>query len=180
MTRIFGPPPSPPPIQRKAGLEPPIPSHGLIFDDGEPLETYHHRTAMGLLIESAEWALLAAGRDDFDVGGNMFVYYSAEQRMNKDFRGPDVFIVLGVEGKRERKGWVLWEEDWKFPDVIVELLSPSTIKVDRVIKKDLYEQGFKTQNYFIYDPENPEVFEGWCLDARGTCQSLLPNGKGQL
>jgi Uma2 family endonuclease len=110
--------PHPTPLPVELSDPPPIPDHELIFDDGEPLETFRHRNAMNLLIESATCALAAMGRDDYYVGDNMFLYYSAEQRMNKDFRGPDFFAVLGVDGYRERKGWVLWQEDWKFPDVI--------------------------------------------------------------
>lgn len=53
--------------------------------------------------------------------------------MNRDFRGPDFFAVLGVEANRE------------------ELLSPSTAAVDRGVKKDLYEQVFRTPDYFVFD-----------------------------
>nr|WP_322505530.1 hypothetical protein [Chroococcidiopsis cubana] len=45
------------------------------------------------------------------------------------------FVALDVDGSRERQGWVVWEEDGRYPDVIVELLSPSTAKVDRGVKK---------------------------------------------
>lgn len=37
-----------------------------------------------------------ADRQGFYVGGNMFVYFSLQQVRNKDFRGPDVFVALGV------------------------------------------------------------------------------------
>jgi hypothetical protein len=47
----------------------------------------------------------------------MFVYYSRDQAMNRDFRGPDFFLVLDVDGSRERQGWVVWEEGGRYPDV---------------------------------------------------------------
>jgi Uma2 family endonuclease len=178
MTTSLNPAKLPTPAQ--IPCDPPIPDSQLIFDDGEPLETLRHRLAMNLLIDSAQSALLGAERNDFFVGGNMFVYYAADQRMNRDFRGPDFFAVLGVERERERKGWVLWQEDWKFPDVIIELLSSSTAQVDKGIKKDLYEQRFKTPNYFIYDPFDPNSLQGWHLDAQGQYQPLQPNPKGWL
>jgi len=68
---------------------------------------------------------LAARRPDYFVGGNMFFYFSLLQTRKNDFRGPDVFIALGVE-HRDRKSCVMWEEDGKAPDVIIELTSEST------------------------------------------------------
>jgi Uma2 family endonuclease len=84
--------------------EPSPPPTDLIFDDGEPLETNRHRIAMNVLIDSALQAL--SSRSDFFTGGNMFVYYSRTQAMNRDFRGPDFFVVLDVNGDRERQGWM--------------------------------------------------------------------------
>ena len=80
--------------------------------------------------------------------------------MNRDFRGPEFFVALGVDGARERQGWVVWEEEGHYPDVIVELLSPSTAAVDKGIKKKLYEQISRTADYFVYDPFNPNSLEG--------------------
>ncbi len=42
----------------------------------------------------------------------------------------DDFVVLNVEGTRSRQGWVVWDEEGRYPDVIVELMSPSTKNVD--------------------------------------------------
>jgi Uma2 family endonuclease len=157
--------------------ERPNPPANLIFDDGEPLETNRHRIAMNVLIRSIQQAF--ADRSDFFAGGNMFVYYSQDQAMNRDFRGPDVFVALDVEGCRERQGWVVWEENGHYPDVIVELLSPSTAAVDRGVKKNLYERIFKTANYFCFDPFNPGSLEGWHLVGR-TYQPLQLGDCGWL
>jgi len=75
--------------------EVPLSTSDLIFDDGEPLESNRHRTAMNALIRSLHEAW--AHRNDFFVGGNMFIYYSNRQIRNEDFRGPDFFVVLGVD-----------------------------------------------------------------------------------
>ena len=40
----------------------------------------------------------------------MFLYFSKTQAKNNDFRGPDVFVVMNTS-RRERKSWVVWEED---------------------------------------------------------------------
>jgi Uma2 family endonuclease len=156
---------------------PPPASADLPFDDGEPLESNRHRIAMNALIRSTLQAL--GDRTDFFAGGNMFVYYSRVQRMNRDFRGPDFFVALDVDGRRERKAWVVWEEDGRYPDVIVELLSPSTEAIDQGEKKDLYEQTFRTADYFVFDPFKPESLRGWHLVNR-RYQALQPNAQGWL
>jgi len=164
-------------LQPAVDWEHPTPPTNLIFDDGESLESNRHRIAMNVLIDSALTAL--AGRRDSFVGGNMFVYYSQNQAMNRDFRGPDFFVTLDVDGDRERQGWVVWEEEGRYPDVIVELMSPSTAKVDRTVKKELYERVFRTADYFIFDPFKPTAFEGWHLTDR-RYQSLMSNEQGWL
>ena len=167
--------------QEWATIEPyevPMPPTDLIFDDGEPLETNRHRIAINVLIDSVNQAM--AEREDYFVGGNMFVYYSSTQAMKRDFRGPDCFVVLDVDGSRERQGWVVWEEEGKYPNVIIELMSPSTAKVDRGVKKTLYEQTFRTSQYYVYDPFDPQSLEGWQLDQKQRYQPLVANERGWL
>jgi len=69
-------------------------------------------------------------------------------RPRRAFRGPDVFIVLNVDGNIRRQKWVVWEEGGRYPNVIFEFLSPSTRQIDRTTKKELYEQVFRTQEYY--------------------------------
>lgn len=156
---------------------PALPPTDLVFDDGVPLESNRHRLAMNLLIDSAYAAL--APRQDFYAGGNMFVYYSLQQIKNRDFRGPDFFVALNVDGEKERQGWVVWEEGGKYPDVIVELMSPSTANVDLTEKKDIYEQIFNTKQYFVYNPADPVSLQGWELQGNQFV-ALQPNDKGWL
>jgi Uma2 family endonuclease len=100
----------------------------LPSDDGIPMETQRHGLQMQLLVRPLSQWLKTQGREAF-VGGNMFVYFSPNQVRNDDYRGPDVFVVLDVP-RRERKSWVVWEEE-KAPDVVIELLSESTAKKDK-------------------------------------------------
>lgn len=158
--------------------EPTLPPTDLIFDDGEPLETNRHRIAMNALIRSLPSAL--ADRDNYFVGGNMFVYYSSAQVRNKDFRGPDFFVVLGIDGRTDRQGWVVWEENGRYPDVIVELMSSSTAEADTGVKKDIYEQIFRTPDYYVFDPFNSDSLQGWHLDANQRYMPLTPNEQGWL
>ncbi len=132
----------------------------LPYDDGEPMESQRHLYQMMLLIETLK--LHWAGRDDYFVGGNMAVYFSSAQVKHNDFRGPDFFLVLGVDGKRERKSWVVWDED-KSLDLVIEILSESTAAFDRAGKKQIYFDNLRVPEYFYYDPYNGE-FAGF---ARG-------------
>lgn len=157
---------------------PPMPPTDLIFDDGEPLESNRHRIAMNALIRSLQQAW--ADRNDFFTGGNMFVYYNSAQARNKDFRGPDFFVVLDVDGNNSRQGWVVWDEGGRYPDVIVELMSPTTAKVDTTTKKDIYERVFRTRDYFVFDPFKPNSLQGWRLDVHLRYQRIAPNGQGWL
>ena len=154
------------------------PPTDLIFDDGEPLESNRHRIAMNALIEAV--TLAYEGREDYFAGGNMFIYYSSKQARNRDFKGPDVFITLNVDGTKERQGWVVWQEEGRYPDVIVELMSPSTAKVDRGKKKDLYERTFRTEYYFIYDPFEENSLEGWRLGGNLRYEAIAPNDRQWL
>jgi len=145
----------------------------LPCDDGEPMETPRHREQMEVLIRSlqAHWS----ERHDYYVGGNMFLHY--DPRSRKKFRGPDFFLVMNVEN-RERKSWVVWQEGMRFPDVIIELLSDSTRNVDKGEKKTLYEQVFRTAEYYLYDPFSQE-FVGYHLHGIHY-KEVQPDGRGQL
>lgn len=147
----------------------------LPYSDGEPMESERHFAQMRLLIESLRSWLDA--REDGYLGGNMFVYYSLAQVKNQDFRGPDFFATLGVP-KKERKSWVCWEEG-KTPDVVIELLSESTARVDKGEKKQIYQNRLHVPEYFWYDPFAPEDWAGFQLQA-GTYQPIAPNAQGQL
>jgi len=147
----------------------------LPCDDGEPMETLRHRLQMELLIHSIDpWA---RARGDCFVGGNMFLYFSSEQLRGKDFRGPDFFVTLGVS-PRERKSWVVWDEE-KGPDLIVELLSESTAHIDKTEKKRVYQDRLRVAEYFWYDPWNPEDFAGFIL-TDGRYRPLLPRTVGRI
>lgn len=158
-------------------VRPPPNSRDLIVDDGEPLESARHCQQMEVLIRSLETAW--EHRTDFYAGGNMFLYYSETQSRRNDFRGPDVFVVLGTN-RRERRAWVVWEEDGKAPDVIIELLSESTAHIDRNEKMRLYSRVLKVGEYFLFDPWTSEL-EGYTLDAaRGVYVRKDHDAKGRV
>ena len=130
---------------------------------------------MDLLIETLQPWIRA--RSDGFVGGDMFVYYSLEQVKNKDFKGPDFYAVVGVP-KGERLSWVCWEEG-KSPDVVIELLSPSTAKYDKTKKKDIYQNAMKVGEYYWYDPFDSDELKGFQIQ-NGRYQEIQPDAQGNL
>jgi hypothetical protein len=101
----------------------------------------------------------------------------AENLEPKAFRGPDVFWIGGV-ARYLRRYWAAWNEGGRLPDMIIELLSPSTAKIDRTVKKDLYARVFRTKEYFMVDPETLRV-EGFDLAGR-TYQPKAPAAQGRM
>ena len=149
----------------------------LPYEDGEPLESNWHRIQINLLVDLTHqlWSF----RDDYFVGGNMFVYFSARQASRHEYRGSDFFLVREVAPKPERRSWKTWEEEDRFPDLIVELLSPTTATVDLTTKKRLYARTFRTPEYFAYDKDTRQLY-GWRLGEGVAYHSLLPNERGWL
>lgn len=168
---------TPPPLltDPEPALETLLPQVELISEDGVPLESDWHRIEINLLIELVQQHY--AGRTDYYAGGNMFIYFSEEQARNRDFRGPDFFFVRGVSPEPLRLYWAVWKEQGRYPDAIIELLSPTTAREDRTRKKDVYERTFRTPDYFCYDPGERKL-EGWHLS--GTYRSLTVDARGWL
>jgi Uma2 family endonuclease len=146
-----------------------------LYSDEPPLETELHLEQIMLLIKCLKW--LWRHRTDFYAAGNLTIYYSLKKRKSEDFRGPDFFVVLDTEPKT-RKSWTVWEEDGKYPNVILEILSPTTANIDKGLKKKLYQDTFRTPNYFWFNPESLE-FDGFHL-VEGRYESLQPNNQGHL
>ena len=176
-------------MSKSAALLAPLPFE-LVLDDGEPLETEWHTLQLPLLRELIRQAMKEQGRTDFYVGDNMFVYHSLGQarevygevvegvRPKRAFRGPDVFWVGGVDPDRRRDVWIAWEEGGRLPDVIIELLSPSTAHKDRTEKRDLYAREFATAEYFLHDPDTRKL-EGLRL-AKRFYQAIQPDENGRV
>ncbi len=173
--------------------------------DGRPMDNERERLQMTLGLDSLGhyWR----DRKDFYTGGNMFIYYSLaqayavleeeqleipfllQQRVPKPdpskraFRGPDMFVVLNVDNSYRRQKWVVWEEDGRYPNVIFEFLSPRTRHIDLGEKKRLYEQTFKTKEYFCFDylkPTGARSLLGWRLDDHDCYQPIMPDARGWL
>ncbi|NJN66558.1 MAG: hypothetical protein HC884_07510 [Chloroflexaceae bacterium] len=152
-----------------------LPPTDLPDGDGDKMESPWHVGTISLVVSSYV-AAHGGRRDDYFIGANMFLYYSMDQVRHRDFKGPDIFVVKDVDGTRKRNYWAIWEEQGRYPDVIIELLSPSTESYDLGEKKDLYERTFRTAEYFCAAPDVSRLF-GWRLkDHRYV--SIPSDGRG--
>jgi Uma2 family endonuclease len=151
----------------------PIFPPGDLLSDEPPLATYRHLKQLILLLTCLE--RLWSDRQDFFAGGNLSIYYSTRQRRSEDVRGPDFFVVLQTD-RRERKSWVVWEEEGRYPNFILEILSDSTAQNDRGLKKQLYQDVLRTPDYFWFDPYKLE-FKGFKLNYR-QYEEIEPNQQG--
>jgi len=146
-----------------------------LYSDEPPLETDFHRNQIDLLIRLLQhwWH----DRQDFYISGNLTVYYNIQQLKSRDFRGPDVFVVLGTE-KKDRRSWAIWDEGGKYPNVVIELLSSSTARIDKGAKKILYQDVWRLPEYYWFHPETLE-FAGFHL-VDGHYDAIAPVENGRL
>ena len=149
-----------------------LPSGDLYSDEPE-LETYQHLQQLVYLLTSLEWWW--RDRSDFFAAGNLTVFYSPRQRKSEYFRGPDFFVVLDTQ-RYPRKSWVVWEEDGKYPNVVIEVLSDSTADIDKGLKKQIYQDIWRTPYYFWIAPTGDD-FQGFHL-VDGCYETIEPNEAG--
>jgi hypothetical protein len=143
----------------------------LPYDFGPQMETSLHRSGMNELIDSlADW-LADQGVTDTFVGGNLALYFSADQLIKNDFVGPDVFVARPTS-TRPRKSWVVWQENIT-PCVVIELLSEVTEKTDRTEKMKIYAQTLKVGEYYLFDPVDGRL-EGYRLSQRAPAYVVIP------
>ncbi len=154
-------------------LEAIMPDASQLLSDEPEMESSLHYMQLLLLVTCLEW--LWRDTNYYFIGANLTIYFSRQQLRNRDFRGPDFFLVKQTQ-KLPRNAWVVWEEDGKYPNLIIELLSTTTADTDRNLKKDLYQDRFHTPEYFWFSPETLE-FAGFRL-AGSQYQEIAPNEVG--
>jgi len=124
-------------------------------------------------------------------GGNMFIYYSVEQAREIEeyveaettarkprFKGPDFFLVKDVDGTKPRDSWVVWNEDGRYPDLVVEFISSSTRQKDVERNVGFYAKVFRVPEYFWFDRRSGELV-GYRWSAGGYVR-IEPNERGWL
>jgi Uma2 family endonuclease len=116
--------------------------------DGKPLgeDESHVRETLNCIQSLQFWF---RSRPDVYVIGNNFVYWN--EGYPRDRVSPDCYVVFGVE-RRIRPSYKAWEEGGKLPDVVFEFTSKSTMRQDTNRKMTLYGQVWRSQEYFLFDP----------------------------
>ena len=108
------------------------------------------------------------------VGGNLIIYYNPANGL--DHLSPDVFVALDRDAGL-RESWKTWLEG-KFPEVVVEIASPSTEQRD--IGEKLRRYGaLGAREYYIHDPARrlQPAFRGY--RAAGGVLLPVPNPSGR-
>jgi Uma2 family endonuclease len=147
----------------------------LLLSDEPQMESSQHYHQLQILVTGLEWHW--RDRNDFFIGANLSVYYNRDHPRRRKFIGPDFFLVRNTE-RRPRPSWAIWKEGGRYPDLIIELLSPSTARVDRNDKKTFYHQQFRTPEYYWFSPDTLE-FAGFHWAEEGY-QPQIPNEHGLL
>jgi len=108
------------------------------------------------------------------VGGNLIIYYNPANGL--DHLSPDVFVALDRDAGL-RESWKTWLEG-KFPEVAVEIASPSTEGRDIGEKLDRYG-ALGAREYYIHDPARrlQPAFRGY--RAVGGMLLPVPNPSGR-
>lgn len=148
--------------------------------DGEPMA---ETTANATQMIDLQWALrqlfARQGRPGISVGGNQLMYYNPNNGW--DHVSPDVYVILDRQGAPP-PSWKTWIEGGKFPDIVFEISSASTMDTDvgsgRKQKPSLYRR-LGVQEYYIYDPQGdlqPSLQAyGWD-EGEWVARSMLPSG----
>ena len=131
--------------------------HNLPSSDGRPMS---ESTRHGRILVHAAYVVCDryAGQDDVLAAADLLLYYPDPDsppvadgaRPPMKSVAPDLFVSFGVPGG-DRKSYVLWQEG-KPPDFVLEVISESSQRRDRVEKKRIYEHLGVTE-YFVFDAD---------------------------
>jgi Uma2 family endonuclease len=180
--------PTPLPEHIRASLER-LQQLKLPSGDGDRMESDWHVVSITLLDELVRNHL--GEPNNYFCGGNMFIYYSLQQakeieeyveaetpKRKPRFKGPDFFLVKGVDGTKPRDSWVVWNEDGRYPDLVVEFISSSTRQKDVERNVGFYAQVFRVPEYFWFDRRSGELV-GYRLTVDGYVR-IEPDARGWL
>lgn len=119
--------------------------------DGRPMgETPRHADNLAYLVHMLR--MWYERESQVFIAGNMFLYYVPGDRLKH--LSPDVFVVHGVPKHTtpERRRYLVWEEEGKAPDFVIELTSDTTREEDVDDKMTIYRDILQVKEYFLYDP----------------------------
>jgi len=148
-------------------------------EDETPSESHYHALQQQLLAEVIHQHFKE--RTDYFCGTNMLVYYSLEQAQRitdfvegrsdrAPYKGPDLLVVVGVDGTKRRKHWVVWDEDDRFPDLIALAEHATQAVIEAVRRRDMLRiDGRPLQNL------SPDEFHALILARELASGQRLPS-----
>ena len=124
-------------------------------DNGEPMA---ENTLQYEWIVTIKGGLDAAfrNRPDVFVASDLLWYPVKGQR--DPCTAPDAMVVIG-RPKGHRRSYLQWNEDGIAPQVVFEVLSPGN-RPGRMAEKFQFYETHGVEEYYVYDPDNPEL-AGW-------------------
>lgn len=124
------------------------------IEDEEPLAESEHQLIPLTYAYSALTAWFASNPIIW-VGADMFLYY--EESVPQSVVAPDVFVVTQTHKRHRRHIFQTWVEG-RVPELVLEVMSPSSVHRDTVEKYELY-QRLGVREYWLYDPTEEGVLE---------------------
>ena len=124
------------------------------IDDDEPLAESERQL---FPLTYAHAALTSWYEDDPTtwVGADMFLYY--EEGVASSVAAPDVFVVTRTHKRHRRNIFQTWVEG-RTPDLVLEIMSSTSVRRDTVTKYELYRE-LGVREYWIYDPTEEGYLE---------------------
>ncbi len=135
-----------PRLKQKLSHAQPDPVHYPI-DDDEPLAESEYQLFPITYAHGALTTWFAADPTTW-VGSDMFLYY--EEGAPARVVAPDVFVVTQTHKRHKRDIFQTWVEG-RAPDLVIEIMSRTSVHNDTVIKYALYER-LGVREYWLYDP----------------------------
>ena len=128
---------------------------GVLYDMGSP--GIYHQSVISEVFFQLKSAIKAAGRDCKVFMAPLDVRFSLDDIKNRP--QPDLMIVCDKRKYINETGRILGA-----PDMIMEVVSPSSRSRDRVVKLNKYgAEGVK--EYWIVDPEFQEILVYFCKNG---------------
>lgn len=116
--------------------------HGELIDMGTPV--FSHQQIVVSLVTAIKIWLNSLGKGTVCVAPFSVI-------LGENAVEPDIMIVLDEKSEK-----ITEKAIWGAPDMVIEILSPSTGYYDLTVKKDLYE-AHGVQEYFIVDVPSKKV-----------------------
>jgi Uma2 family endonuclease len=129
-----------------------------------------------LLLESLEYAW--CHRQDFYAASHQPIIFSLDQlESQQPLESLDFFVVLGTD-RTPRQHWIVWAEGGRYPHVIIDFSQGNAITPDPGLTKPLYQDIFRTPEYFWFEPYTSELRGFQLFDVH--YQPISPNHHGML